>query len=39
VERGGDKLMRHMKRFNQNCDTMLLRLPEGFTLKADEPSK
>jgi len=39
VERGGDKLTRHMKRFNENCETMLLRLPEGFTLKTDEPAK
>jgi hypothetical protein len=33
VERPGAKLSRHVKRLNPFCETMLLRLPEGFTLE------
>ena len=30
---GGRKLSRHLQRANAFCETMLLRLPEGFTLQ------
>ncbi len=33
VERTGGKLSRHLKRVNANCDTIMLRLPEGYTLQ------
>ncbi|MBS1994502.1 MAG: hypothetical protein JSS83_28510 [Cyanobacteria bacterium SZAS LIN-3] len=39
VEREGEKLSRHLKRFNENCETMLLRLPEGFTLLEASPAR
>jgi len=29
----GKKLSRHLKRFNPFCETMLLRLPQGYTLE------
>jgi hypothetical protein len=31
VENGARKIKRYLKRFNNDCDTMLLRLPQGFT--------
>jgi len=33
VERSGTKLSRHLKRVNATCDTIMLRLPEGYTLE------
>ncbi|MBU6451163.1 MAG: hypothetical protein KGS72_05245 [Cyanobacteria bacterium REEB67] len=31
IEKGDRKIKRYLKRFNNDCDTMLLRLPQGFT--------
>ena len=35
IEGQSRKLTRHLKRANAFCETMLLRLPEGFTLEKD----
>ena len=39
IESKGKKLSRHLKRFNAFCETMLLRMPQGFTLEKGEVSK